>query len=439
MNTSHMGRILRLAGPLILSMSTVTVLQLIDAIAIGRHSEEALAAMGPASMAVILVQGLLFGTSGYAATFVARAHGAQDPSGERHSAWVGIRFSIWAGIAMLALSWPLGSVFHHLGHAPSLASNEALYFRILAAGSFLPTITSALSGWLSARNRTLESSFYTGVSFVVNAALAPLLVLGLLGFPSMGLAGAAMATLLAQAAATVGLLAAFARDDGFRHPGERNVAWKEMRDFLLVAAPQGMRISVELLAWSGFLVFLGRLGVEALAASTIAFRINGMAFFPALGLGQAAGILVAQATGAGRDHDIAPITRQALLIAEGWMLVFAALFLLFPVQLLALFNVVQPATVAHGVVILRFVAFYCMFDAANVIVASVLSSLGDTRWTLAVFLIATTVFLASLAAADAWHPTVSMEWLLATVFVTSTAIVWVVRLRWMRGFRAPAA
>lgn len=439
MKLSHTGRILKLATPLVLSSSTVTILQLIDAIAIGRHSEAALAAMGPSSMAVILVQGLLFGTSGYASAYVARAHGAGDASGERRAAWLGIRFSLWAGLAMLLLAWPLSRIFFHLGHAPSLAADEASYFRILALGSFFPTISACLSGWLSARNRTLEASLYSFLAFGVNAILAPLLVLGLFGLPRLGLAGAALATLCAQAVSTAALLLAFRRADGFRHRAERALDTSAMRTFLGLAIPQGLRISVELLAWSAFLVFVGRLGIEPLAASSIAFRINGMAFFPALGLGQAAGILVAQAVGADRDHDIAPITWQALFLAEFWMLLFALLFLFAPGPLLQLFHVENPPTVAHGVVILRFVAFYCLFDAANVIVASVLASLGDTRWTLYVFLVATTTFLVSLVVADSFFPFVSVEWLLATLFVIATAVSWMLRLRRMRGFRAASA
>lgn len=434
MNLSHTGRILRLAAPLILSASTVTVQQLIDAIAIGRHSEEALAAMGPSSMAVILVQSLLFGTSGYVSAFVARAFGADNPPAERRSAWLGIHFSLWAGMAMLALAWPLGGIFHHLGHAPPLAEGEALYFRILVAGSFFPAITASLSGWLSARNRTIEASAYSIASFLVNAVFAPLLVLGLFGFPRMGLAGAAIATLCAQAACTALLLRSFHKSDGFRRASERRIPWREMRAFLSLAFPQGMRIAVELLAWSAFLIFVGRLGIEELAASSIAFRINGMAFFPTLGLGQAAGILVAQAIGAGRDQDIAPITWQALGIAELWMLAFGLLFLFAPRPLLALFHVVNPATIEHGVLILRFVAVYCIFDAANVIVASILAALGDTRWTLGVFLVATSSFLLALFFADAFSPDVALEWALATTFVISTAIAWLLRLRRMRGF-----
>lgn len=432
----HIVPILRLATPLVLSASTVIVQQLIDAIVLGYHSESAIAAMGPASMAVVLVQGLLFGTSGYSSVFVARAHGAGDASGERHAAWMGLHVSLWVGVAMLFLAWPLGLFFFHIGHAPALAQGESLYFRILAAGSFLPTASACLSGWLSARKRTLEASLISVLSLAVNAILAPVLVLGFFGLPRMGLAGAALATLAGQATSMAALFAAFRRDGGFRHSGERIAIWSEMDPFLRLALPQGLRISVELLAWSAFLVFVGRLGVEPLAASSIAFRINGMAFFPAMGVGQAASILAAHAIGAGRPREVSSIAWQALLIGEAWMLLFACLFLLLPIPLLMLFNVSNPATIAYGIVILRFVAFYCIFDAANAILGYVLSALGDTRWTLAVFVGATTTFLLSLVLCDRYAPSVAIEWGAATVFVMITAIAWLFRLRSKREFRA---
>ena len=435
MNLSHIRPIIRLATPLVLSASTIVVQQLIDAIVLGYHSENAIAAMGPSSMAVVLVQGLLFGTSGYSSMFVARAHGANDPPGERHAAWMGLRVSFWAGIAMLLLAWPIGAFFFHIGHGAELASGEALYFRILAAGSFLPTASACLSGWLSARKRTLDASLISILSLVVNAILAPPLVLGLFGLPRLGLAGAAFATLAGQAASTATLFLLFQREDGFRHASDRTIPRSEMRDFLYLAIPQGLRISVELLAWSAFLVFIGRIGVEPLAASSIAFRINGMAFFPAMGVGQAAGILVAHAIGANRERDIAPIARQALLICEAWMILFAIVFLLLPIPLLRLFHVSNPTTIAHGVVILRFVAVYCIFDAANAVLGFVLASLGDTRWTLGIFLVATTTFLLALTTCDRFAPTVSIEWGLATLFVMATALAWILRLRSKREFR----
>lgn len=72
---NHIPRLLKLAGPMILSTSAITLMQIIDTIVLSYDSSQALAAIGPSSMAVILFQGFLFGTAGYAGTFVAHNHG----------------------------------------------------------------------------------------------------------------------------------------------------------------------------------------------------------------------------------------------------------------------------------------------------------------------------------------------------------------------------
>lgn len=425
----HVAPLARLAAPLVMSMSTVTVLQVIDAIVLGHHSETSVAAMGPASLAIILVQGVLFGTTGYAGTFAATAHGAGDTSGERRAAWLGMKLSLGFGLLALLAAWPLGWIFFHLGHAPEVASGEAVYFRVLVAGSVFPVLSSALSGWLSGIGRTRDAFLVSLVSFVVNIVLTPPLALGWFGLPALGLLGAALGTVAAQAVAVLVLLEVFRRADGFQFPAERVAPPGRLREFLGLALPQGLRISVELLAWTVFLVFIGRLGTEPLAASSIAFRINGMAFFPALGIGQAAAILVAQARGAGKLSDIRPIAFQALGLGAIWMTTFAAAFLLFPRFLLDLFEISHAETRRMGVVILRFVAFYSLFDAANVILASVLSALGDTRWTLWVFLGGSATFIAGLAVADHFRTDVSVHWTLATAFVVGTAVCWLLRFR----------
>jgi len=428
----HVPPLLKLAGPMILSSSTVTLMQIIDALVLSRHSSQSVAAMGPASLAIILFQGLLWGTTGYTSTFVAHNHGAQDAAGVRKATWLGVHASWMAGLLGLAAAWPLARLFLFAGHEPGVVADEMSYFAICMAGSFFPVLAAALAGWLSGTGRTGTVTVVTFVSFLVNAALAWALVLGRMGLPRMGIAGAAWATVAAQAVAACLYVALFAREGGWHDKVARAFDPKAFRHFLGMAMPLGLRISGELVAWTLFLVFVGRLGTAELAASSIAFRINGTAFFPALGLGQAAGVLVGQARGAGRDEDVPGITWQSLAVCEVWMLVMAVVFVAIPVPLLSAFagaGPEAPRIVQAGVMILRFVAFYCIFDAANVMIGCVLASVGDTRWIARAFLVFSTAFLLLLWAVDFIRPSLGLEWTLATTFVFATATAWLIRFR----------
>jgi MATE family multidrug resistance protein len=425
----HLRPLLSLAGPLILSSTSVTAMQVIDALVVTRHSAQAVAALGTSSMAVILVQGLLFGTSGYCGTFAAHHQGAADQPGIFRSAWLGIHASWVSGILGLILSVFLPEIFRWVGHGPDILEQEIVYTRICLAGSLFPVLSAALGGWLAGIGRTSLVTVVTLASFLVNAILAWMFVLGRLGAPAMGLAGAAWATLAAQAFATLLYLVIFARMGGLdkAHP---RVTLAQMRHFVGLALPWGLRISGEVLAWTLFLVFMGRMGTVELAATTAAFRVNSIAFFPALGLAQATGILVGQARGAGRDGDVPAIGIQGLVLAEGWMLAMAAAFVFAGPWLASWFMSPGPqglAIVSLVVVSLRYVALYCLFDASNVLLSSVLSSTGDTRWVAKVFAIASGIFLVALWCNDRFSGGYHLAWILAVVFIFGTATAWALR------------
>ena len=432
MTFHHVSALLRLAAPMSLSASAITLMQVIDAFVLSHHSSAAVAAMGPSSMAVILFQGFLFGTAGYAGTFVAHSFGRGDARGVRSSAWLGIHTAVFAGIAALFTAWPLAQLFHLVGHSPEVVSEEIAYFAICMAGSFFPVLGSALAGWLSGIGRPAVVTVVTFVAFAVNALLAWGLVLGEWGLPRLGITGAAIATVSAQALSAGLYMLLFVRAGGFGDKLCRQINWPELRRFLTVAAPLGLRISGELVAWTLFLVVVGRLGTVELAASSIAFRINGLAFFPALGLGQAAGVLVGHARGAGQDDEVPAIARQSLAVCELWMLAMALLFATAATPLTALFAGSGPESsqiIATGSLLLKFVAFYCIFDAANIVTSSILAAVGDTHWLAHAFFFASCGFLLLLWLIDHFAPGLVAEWLLATAFVFATAVVWLLRFR----------
>ena len=432
MTAKHIPRLLKLAGPMVLSTSAITLMQIIDAIVLSRHSSEAVAAIGPSGFAVILFQGFLFGTAGYAGNFVAHSHGRGDTKGVRTAAWLGIHTSFASGIMAPAVAWPIAQLFFLAGHDPRVARDESAYFLICMAGSFFPVLSSALAGWLSGVGRAVIVTGVTFASFAVNAALAWGLILGEWGLPRMGIAGAAMATVAAQGVGALLYTILFARAGGLTDSVARRFTWVEFRHFLTLSLPMGLRISGELAAWTLFLVTVGRLGTVELAASSIAFRINGIAFFPALGLGQAAGILVGHARGAGNDDDVPVIAWQSLVVCELWMLAMAILFVTASAPLISIFAGNGPESariIETGSILMKFVAFYCMFDAANIMIGCVLASAGETRWIARTFALCTGVFLSLLWLMDEIIPGLVVEWSLATIFVLTTAVIWSLRFR----------
>lgn len=136
---------------------------------------------------------------------------------------------------------------------------------------------------------------------------------------------------------------------------------------------------------------VGRLGRAELAATNIVMAINTLSFMPMIGLSIAVSTLVGQAIGAGRPADGVTAASSTLHITLAYMGLVGLCFLLLPEYLLAPFMDGQASPAARaellrlGVLLLRFVAVYTLFDSMVIIYMGALKGAGDiyfVMWTL---------------------------------------------------------
>ncbi len=174
----------------------------------------------------------------------------------------------------------------------------------------------------------------------MNALLDYVFIFGKYGFPEMGIRGAAIATILAQLVVVLLMSVIFLKEkcDGVTPLSSVGFDKELFCRLLRFGFPNGLRYGFEMLAWTAFIFFLGRIGPVELAASNIAFRINGFAFFPIVGLGNAIGILVGQAQGSKNSGMASRVTMTGFFLAETWMIFMSAIFVLFPQQLFGVFE-----------------------------------------------------------------------------------------------------
>jgi len=426
-------KILILAGPLILSMSANMMMQFIDGLFLARYSAEAIAAIGPAAMASFCIGSLVTGAVGYTCVLTAQYYGASQWTRIGPAVWQGLRLSLIAGLLSAALGFMGKPFFAWIGHAPQVQAYEAQYFAIISFGMVGSFISSALSGFFAGRGKMLTVMNIQFSSVLLNTVLAYGLVFGKLGLPEWGIAGAATATVIAQLFSAVIFLIAFLSKGNrmtFHTWLGRRRDDEMMSRLLRFGLPNGFRFFSEIAGWSCFLFFIGRIGTTELAATSIAWRINGVAFFPIVGLSESVRVLVGQAQGRNDPSSSAHVTWQGMLLAEIWMVGTAALFLIFPFQWYAFFMGTAPGTevvTQMGVILLRYVAAYCLLDAVNLLICGALVAAGDTRWTLWMSVAAYSVFTAGLFMADHWHLGLHAEWWMATVFVMLLALIWLAR------------
>ena len=430
--------ILMLTGPLVLSSTGFMFMHIFDAIMLSWYSKQAIAVVGAASMSGFVIIGFFTGITSYTATFVAQYMGAQREDRVGAAVWQGIYVGLAAGVLVVALGLLVARpLFHWVGHGAELELLEARYFRIMCYGAPFSLVGAALSGFFSGRgdNRTLMLVQLCG--FVCNSLFSYAAIFGHCGLPESGAAGAAFATAVAQGAMAVTLFILYLRPAHLRRFqtwSSRALDWKLTRRMLYFGAFNGLRSITELLAWTIFLFFIGRLGEDAMAITNIVWRLNGIAFFPLIGLSTAIATLVGYMQGSERSDRAERVTWRGVLMAEGWMLFAATLFLLLPRQLLGLFgsggtSAELAPLIETGVSLLRFVALYCLLDGLNIVFLGALQGAGDTRWTLFASVALHLIFLTTLVLLDSYYRNLYAFWTTATAFVMLQAIVWMARFR----------
>jgi MATE family multidrug resistance protein len=201
--------------------------------------------------------------------------------------------------------------------------------------------------------------------------------------------------------------------------------------------PSGIQFFLEIFGFTFFIQMLGRLGDMELAVSNIVLSIEMLAFLPMVGFHIGNATLVGQAIGRGRPEDGVYSTTSALHITMAYMMLLAAFFVLSPEPLLNLFRAGThtPEEFAEitslGVILMRFVAVFCFFDAMNLIFSSAIKGAGDTRfimWTIAAISLGTMIIPTYLAI-EVFDAGIYTAWFLVTLYGCLLGVAFMLRYR----------
>jgi len=381
--------VLHIGLPLVASLGSTTVMHFTDRVFLGNYSLEAIAAAMPAGIVSFLFVSFFLGTASYANVFIAQYTGSKAPDRVGASLWQGLYFSFLASLLMAGLYFLAEPFFGLGGHPGEVQRLEVIYFRILTLGAGLPVIGASLACFFSGRGLTRPVMVVNLIAAAVNIPLDYALINGLWIFPELGIAGAALATVTAGAlAAALFAVLIFTPANDRRFAVWRGRAFdRELFGRLMkYGLPGGVQFFIDILAVTFFIFMVGRLGKAQLAASNIAFSINHLAFLPMMGFHIGIGTMVGQAIGRGRPEEAVEATISTIHIALGYMSLVALVFILAPELLLGLFRSrdFSPAEfrpiLEAGVVLLRFVAIYTLFDALGIVYSGAIKGAGDTRF-----------------------------------------------------------
>jgi MATE family multidrug resistance protein len=444
--------LLRLAWPLILGNSCWTLQIILDRALLGQTGSDTVGASMSGALLFWSALALFQFTANYATTFVAQYTGAGQP--HRVGAVVGqaLWFATLAGLGFLLL-WPFaGPIVALSGHAEDLQALEVTYFRCLCFSALPTLLTAAACSFFAGRGDSRTVLRINAVGLLVNGPCAYVLISGRLGFPALGIAGAGWATVAGTSASALLAVALLLHPD-YRKEYGNGTGWGFERALFLrllrFGFPNGIGVALDVLAFTVFTLLVGRLGKADLAATSIVFTLNLLAFLPMLGIAQAVEVLVGQRLGEDRPAEAERSTWTGLVLALAFTGGVAVLYVLLPETLALPFRGGDPANWARVQeripLLLRFVAVYCIFDSLNLVFAFALRGAGDTRFvTCAGLVLSWLVMVVPASLCVRYGLGLYAAWAFASVYIILLALTFLARFRqghWrkMRVIETPAA
>lgn len=391
-----LAEVLKVAAPLLISMGSFTLMQFCNRMFLAWYSEASLQAAIPAGILSFTFICFFMELTSYGTTFVAQYHGANELARCARATGQSFLLALISWPVMLALM-PLGLWFITTSrHPPEAVRLETIYFTVLMIGSAGPCLGAALGTFFSGRGDTVTTMRANILANILNIILDYILIFGKLGFPALGIKGAAIATVISGFSAPLILASNFLLPEYRKvfNIGEVFRLDKDlMKRILRFGSPSAANMVLDMASFAIFVMIIGKFGETTLTASNIALSVNSIVFMPLLGLGSAAGILVGKYQGMRKSSIADRSARMALRIAMAYMSFMAFTYILVPEFYISFFTMWGEGTIVISDILpssrmfLILMAMWGMFDVASIVLAGALRGAGDTKFVMIFFLI----------------------------------------------------
>lgn len=390
-----MREILVLGLPLVGSHMAQFALHVTDTIMLGWYGVTDLAAGALGATVFFALFTLGAGYANAVMPMVA-SHAASDADTEvRRVTRMGMWLSLMFAVAILPVFIFSTPIFRLLGQEPEVAELGGAYLALVGYGLGPALMVMVLKSYLAALGRTQVVLWVTVLAVGVNAAINWVLIFGNLGFPEMGVKGAAVASVLVQLVTMVLLLAYAAWLPALRRYALLVRFWRPdfvaMRQVHALGLPIGLAMLAETGLFAASAVMMGWLGAQMLAAHSIAMEITAMFFMVHLGMSNAATVLVGRARGRGDIEGLRTAARVALMLSAGFALFTMTIYFVFAQQMVGVFlrpdDPERAVIVPLGVTLLMVAAIFQLADGAQAMAMGLLRGIQDTRVPLVIALI----------------------------------------------------
>ncbi len=388
LDSSRMGEmpegrlLLTLAVPMMLSMLVQALYNIVDSVYVSRVSEDCLSALSLAFPAQNIMIGLGTGTGVGVSTLVSRALGSKDEKLASRTAGTAVALGLvcWVLMALFgifAADWFIRSQTN----IESIRSYTDSYLRIVTIGSLFVYQEITVERLLQSTGQTRLSMWTQMAGAVTNIILDPFFIYGWCGLPAMGTAGAAIATVIGQAAGTaLGYWFHFRKNKELPiHPTDIRLPWSIVRDIYRIGFPSILMVAIG--SVTNYLMNIILIGFTSTAVAVYGayFKIQSFFFMPVFGLNNGIIPVIGYNYGARKKERIYRTIRYGVIFATCSMLLGVFCFQVFPQVLLGIFSP-SETMLAIGVPALRRISLSFLLAGFCIVAGSACQALDKSLY-----------------------------------------------------------
>ena len=392
LGTMDMKRLVpKVSIPIMISMLVQALYNVVDSIFVSRFDPNGLTSVSLAFPFQMLMIALSVGMGTGVNSLLSRKLGARRPEEARRASWNGILIEVAGSLIFVILGVTAAGalmklvVSDNLQNADTILRTGVDYLSIVMTWSSGVFLAIAFERMLQSTGNTTLSMVTQLVGAVTNIVLDPIMIFGLLGCPRMGVAGAAVATVIGQwASAVVGLILNQKKNPELRlRLKEFAVSLPLIRDIVAVGLPSTVMQAIGSVMNMGMNAILSGFAQSNAALNVMAvyFKLQSFIFMPVFGLSNGIIAIVGYNFGARNRERIYSCIKVALTWAAVIMLVGMLIFMIFPGQLMSIFeSEAEPELTAQmsriGVVAFRAIALSFPMAAVGIILSTVFQAVG---------------------------------------------------------------
>lgn len=378
--------LLSMSVPIMISMLVQALYNIVDSIFVAKIGENALTAVSLAFPIQSLMIAVGAGTGVGVNALLSKSLGEKDDKKANKAAENGVFLSLVSYVIFLIVGILATEPFYRSQTTdPEIIAYGIEYLTIIcvvSVGIFAQIIFERL---LQSTGKTIYTMITQGTGAIINIILDPILIFGWMGLPKMGVAGAAIATVIGQCVA--GGLAVFFNHK-FNH--EIQVHIKGFRpDKAIISGIYKVGIPSIIMQAIGSVMTYGMNKIlisftsTATAVFGVYFKLQSFIFMPVFGLNNGMVPIIAYNYGAGKKERLMKTMKLSIIYAVSLMIVGFLVFQLLPEQLLRLFEA-SDTMIAIGIPALRIISISFLFAGFCIISVSSFQALGNGMYSLMV-------------------------------------------------------